>query len=201
MDKNKNIIIGVLLAVIVIGGLFWFSKKSPSDNQNAAVNNGVSEKLSFKTAAGKQAPNFVLKDIDGNDVELKNLRGKNVVLFFNEGLMCYPACLDQVAELGKDSRFNSENISAFSIVVDDSTSWKKAQKELPYLKTAKVLFDDGEVSKLYDVLTLPSVMHYGRYPGHTYFIIDKEGIIRYTLDDPNMALRNDQIFSELQKLQ
>ncbi len=202
MDKNKNIVIGIIAIAVVVGGLIWFSKKSPSAgpaNQGANANGVVG--ISFKDAVGKKAPNFILKDKDGNSVELKNLAGKNVVLFFNEGLMCYPACLDQVAELGKDSRFNNDKVIAYSVVIDSPDEWKNAQKELPYLKDAKILFDDGDVSEIYDVLKLPSVMHYGRYPGHTYFIIDKEGIIRYTFDDPNMGLRNDQIFAELQKLQ
>lgn len=203
MDKSKNVVIGIIVIAAVVGGLIWFSKKTPSagpGSQGASVN-GAS-RISFKDAVGQKAPNFTLEDISGNQVELESLKGKNIVLFFNEGLMCYPACLDQVAELGKDSRFNSENVSAFSIVVDSPDSWKKAQKELPYLKEAKVLFDDeGEVSRLYDILKLPSVMHYGQYPGHTYFIIDKDGVIRFTLDDPSMGMRNDQIFAELQKLQ
>ena len=32
------------------------------------------------------------------------------------------------------------------------------------------------------------------------FIINKEGVIRYTMDDPKMALRNDELFSELNKI-
>ena len=43
-------------------------------------------------------------------------------------------------------------------------------------------------------------MHKGSYPGHTYFIIDKEGIIRYTKDDPSMAIRNNELAAELAKL-
>lgn len=200
MKMQNKIIVGISLAVIA-ASLVWLgaSIAKKTGNEAGAALSGKS--IVFSEAAGKEAPDFVLDDINGSKVKLSDLRGKNVVLFFNEGLMCYPACLDQVAELGKDSRFNNESVSAFSVVVDSPAGWKQAQKELPYLASAKVLFDnDGDVSKLYGVLKLPSVMHYGRYPGHTYFIIDKNGIIRYTLDDPNMGLRNEQLFSELQKL-
>jgi len=43
-------------------------------------------------------------------------------------------------------------------------------------------------------------MHPGSLPGHTYFIIDKEGIIRFTLDDPNMALANDKLIKAIGEL-
>src|SRR3989338_3168170 len=41
----------------------------------------------FETAIGKQAPDFELQDIDGNKLKLSDYKGKNVILFFNEGSM------------------------------------------------------------------------------------------------------------------
>ena len=52
----------------------------------------------------------------------------------------------------------------------------------------------------YDVLNLNSSMHRGSLPGHTYFVIDKEGIIRFTIDDPNMALANEKLIKEIEAL-
>lgn len=43
-------------------------------------------------------------------------------------------------------------------------------------------------------------MHKGDFPGHTYIIIDKAGIVRFTKDDPQMGIRNDEIKKELDKL-
>jgi peroxiredoxin len=66
---------------------------------------------------------------------------------------------------------------------------------------ARILFDTSRsVSKAYDVLYLNSPMHPGVFPGHTYFIIDREGTIRFTLDDPNMAWANDKLIKEIEKL-
>lgn len=158
-------------------------------------------KLSFKQALGKQAPDFSLESIDGTIFKLSEYRGKIVILFFNEGTMCYPACWNQIAELGNDERFNTNDVVAFSIVVDQKSEWEKIVKRTPGFSSAKILFDPTRaVSSAYEILSLPSSMHKGSYPGHTYFIIDREGIIRYTLDDPKMAIRNDLIISELSKL-
>ena len=43
-------------------------------------------------------------------------------------------------------------------------------------------------------------MHYGQLPGHTYVVIDGNGVIRHVYDDPNMAIHNDQLVDELKKL-
>ncbi|MFZ3077382.1 MAG: peroxiredoxin family protein [Candidatus Aenigmatarchaeota archaeon] len=158
-------------------------------------------KFLFSQAVGQKAPDFSLEGIDGKITKLSDYKGKNVVLFFNEGSMCYPACWDQMAEFGNDERFSSNNAATFSILVDSKSEWQKIIAQVPKLEKAKILFDTSKsVSKSYDVLSLSSSMHRGSFPGHTYFIIDKEGVIRYTLDDIQMAIRNDKLASEIAKL-
>ena len=115
--------------------------------------------------------------------------------------MCYPACWNQVEQLGTDARFDTADTVAFSIVADSKEQWRRIESQMPQFKKAKILFDtDRKVSLAYGVLSLPSSMHPGSFPGHTYFVIDKEGIIRFFLDDPNMAIRNDQLVAEINKL-
>ena len=156
---------------------------------------------SFSSAIGKQAPDFELQEINGNTIKLSSYKGKNVVLFFNEGSMCYPSCWNQIAALANDARFDSDDTVAFSITVDSPAQWQKIMQQVPKMSTSKLLFDTSKkVSSDYDVLFLPSSMHKGSYPGHTYLIIDKNGVIRYTKDDPSMAIRNDELFAELKKL-
>lgn len=204
---NKKTIISFLVVIIGIAGLVWWSKSSDdrelsaSSGVESTVNPEAKERISFKQAIGKKAPDFELESIDGEPVRLSSYLGKNVVLFFNEGAMCYPACWDQIAELGNDSRFDAEGAVALSIVIDPKSQWQNIVSKSPNLAKSKILFDTARsVSKAYDVLYLNSSMHAGGLPGHTYFIIDKDGIIRFTLDDPNMALANDQLIKEIAKL-
>lgn len=197
MSKNTFLVIGGLgFAGLILAGILLLQSGKEGGGPGSVVDNG---QFRFATAVGKKAPDFTLSDMEGNQIALSQLLGKNVILFFNEGLMCYPACLDQVVELEK---LNADNTMAYSIVVDSSKQWVDAQKDLPYLKGAKVLFDAGaKVSRQYDTLTLDSSMHRGMFPGHTYYLIDKEGIVRYTLDDPYMANRNKELTAELSKLE
>ena len=107
-----------------------------------------------------------------------------------------------MSALANDERFNKDDVVALSIVVDTIPQWRQILQKVPQMSKSKILFDTAKkVSAEYDVLYTDSSMHKGSYPGHTYFIIDKEGIIRYTMDDPKMAIRNDEIISEIKKLE
>src|SRR3990167_8330291 len=79
--------------------------------------------------------------------------------------------------------------------------WKKAVDKMPELGASTVLLDlTKNVSKDYGMLSLPSSMHKGQYPGHTYLILDKDGMVRFVRDDPQMAVRNDELKAELAKI-
>jgi len=206
---SKQSIVSLIAIIIGLAGLVWWSKStdnqvlntSPDSETKSTIDLGVQEKIDFVEAVGQKAPDFELESIDGTTVKLSDYLGKNVVLFFNEGSMCYPACWSQMAELGNDSRFDTESIVAFSIVTDPKSQWLDIVSKSTNLAKSKILFDTARsVSKAYDVLNLNSSMHPGSLPGHTYFIIDKEGIIRFTIDDPNMALANDKLIKEIGKL-
>ncbi|KKU52035.1 MAG: Alkyl hydroperoxide reductase/ Thiol specific antioxidant/ Mal allergen [Parcubacteria group bacterium GW2011_GWA2_47_10] len=206
---KKNNIITTIIAIAGIGLIgalvfFWGSgKKSDSSaaGNKEEENTSVNVPASIARLLDKPAPAFSLKDRNGTTFSSESLRGKKVVLFFNEGIMCYPACWNQVAYLGKDERLKMDDVVVLSVVVDPPEEWAKAVEKMPELSTATVLFDkDTSVSRAFGMLVTPSSMHYGRLPGHTYVVMDKEGIVRHVFDDPNMALHNDQLIVELQKL-
>ena len=72
---------------------------------------------------------------------------------------------------------------------------------MPELSAATVLFDNNRsVSTTYGVLNLSSSMHRGQYPGHSYVLVDREGVVRFTKDDSQMAVRNDALATEIEKL-
>jgi len=163
-------------------------------SRSGSGNNQAFTRGDLNTLIGKPMPDIELFDKEGKPYSLNNVRGKNVVLFFNEGIMCYPACWNQVAQFGADPRFNSQDAVAFSVVVDQPNQWRQAMSKMPELASATILFDQGvKVSRSLGLLSLPSSMHKGSYPGHTYIILDKEGVVRFVYDDPSMAVNNDMI--------
>ena len=209
MKKNniKTIITAVGI-IALIGALFYFGGRNKSSTTSPAaidpMHNSAAANLSISSLnnlADKPAPDFSFADRDGKVYSSDNLRGKNVILFFNEGLMCYPACWNQIVALSKDDRFKNDDTLVLSVVVDSKEDWQQAINKMPELAQATVVFDkDAGVSKNFGILSTPSSMHPGSFPGHTFVIIDKEGVIRYVFDDPNMGIRNDQLWSEVTKL-
>lgn len=201
-NDNKGIsIVPVAMTILVMlaFGYFLF-KSSPqnSDNNNRVEPGTQTNNSPLDSLIGKPLPDIQLTDKDGKIYAAENFKGKNTVLFFNEGLMCYPACWNQIAGFGSDSRFDTDQIQAFSVLVDSSRDWQRAIDKMPELAKAKTLFDAGAVvSGKLGLLTLPSSMHRGSLPGHTYIVLDKEGIVRYVNDDPNMAMANEMLISKI----
>jgi len=119
--------------------------------------------LARKEMIGKPAPEFMLKDINGNDFSLSSLRGKYVVLDF-WGSWC-SGCLESFPEMKKYYAAHPEEFEIVGIaIVDKKEAWRKVvlEKRLPWIN----VFDDDNIRDKYYVTVAP-----------TYFLIDKEGII------------------------
>ena len=171
---------------------------STDDHHGPAV---AADDATFKSLLDKPAPDFTLEAYDGRRISLKDLKGKNVIIFFTEGAMCYPSCWDQMVAFSKEPKFNNDKTVVLSIVVDPRSDWAEAVKQMPQLSSSTVLLDiDRNISLTYGALTLTSSMHRGEFPGHTYIIVDKEGIVRYQLDDEYMQIRNKELLKELDKI-
>lgn len=182
--------VAVILALIIVPVLVLLAFNQ-LNKPNSKIDNLVN----------KPVPQFSLQDRNGNTYNPENLKGKNVVLFFSEGLACYPACWQQIAAFGTDQRFNNADTIALSVVLDSPEDWQKTNQKMDGIDKANIIFDKGgQISRTFGMMSVTSSMRQGTSPGHTYVIMDKQGIVRYVFDDPSMAVRNDQIASELAKL-
>jgi len=194
-----SFIVVVVAASILLAGKGNQDKNATSQEQYTGQQKESEGKLN--ALVGKAAPNFTLYSYDNKKISLSDYKGKKVVLFFTEGVMCYPACWNQITAFGKDDVFKKGDTSVLTIVADTKGMWDQAVKKMPELLSSVVLFDAAKsVSEKYSILALPSSMHKGQFPGHTYIVLDKEGIVRYVYDDPAMAVRNNELRAELEKL-
>ena len=188
----------LLLAAVIIGFAVIAIANSGKTSWQAYK---PSPANTFSTLVGKPAPDFTLSSLAGQSYTLSSLRGKNVVLFFSEGIMCYPACWNQIAALGTDQSLNNADTVSLNIVPDTKSEWASTTYSMPDLAKGTILFDEyNKVANAYGTLNLESSMHKGSKPGHTYIVIDKNGIIRYTYDDPTMNLQEDKLKQEIAKL-
>lgn len=187
------ILLAVALAIAALAALLVWDAKKQSVGRLAVVGDF--------SLVGKPAPDFNLTDRDGNIYSPESLKGKNAVLFFNEGLICYPACWDEMVALAKDIRFQENNTIVLSVVADSKDDWQKATNQVPDLKQARIIFDPGaRTAQRYGMLNTKSSMHQGTLPGHSYVLIDRTGIVRFMFDDIKMGKNGNKLIEEIQKL-
>ncbi|WP_372595258.1 peroxiredoxin family protein, partial [Actinotalea sp.] len=117
------------------------------------------------SSEARQAPDFTLPTTAGTSVSLSQLRGRPVLLYFNEGAGC-DACTMQLAAIERDQEaFDALDLQVLPIVMN---SLAQIQPDLDRFQvTTPVLIDDGTVSAAYD--TLGKGMHAG-LPGHSFVL-------------------------------
>ena len=159
-----------------------------------------------------QATDFKLKNTEGETVKLSDQKGKWMVLVFYRGNWC-PKCNIQVGQFAKDySKFQELNCGIFAISTDTPKGAKKT-KEKTHTPFHVLIDEDNKVIQSYEVATkkrefkdIPALFagkKAGSYAMPSVFIIDTDGIIRYSYTGKSFTDRpsNEQIIQELKELQ
>jgi peroxiredoxin Q/BCP len=127
---------------------------------------------------GKLAPDFVMRDKNGNFLKLSELRGKkNVVVYFYPKDFT-PGCTTEATEFTRDyEKFKDAGIEIVGVSPDNEESHQRFRQKMsiPYPLVADT---QNDVSKDYGTYGLKSFM--GReYMGvsRSTFLIDKSGKI------------------------
>jgi peroxiredoxin len=176
--RRRNLIVtGVVLAVIaaVVAAMMLTSRPSSS-------------------TAAKAAPDFTLTDTAGTAVHLGDLRGHNVVLYFSEGAGC-GSCLQQMAAIEQNrAAFTAADVTVLPVVMNTREQIVKDMGS--YGVTTPFLLDDGRVAKAYN--TLGKGMHAG-LPGHSFVLVDKDGVQRWTGEYPSMFLAPSDLLTQVRQ--
>jgi len=190
---GKTIIVIAAIATIVFLGYLVLSS-SPSSQNGGSSNMTSLGNLKL----GDRAPDFTLPATNGSTVSLNQYKGKNVLLYFQEGVMCQP-CWKQIGTMQQNiERFRQLDTEIVTISVDSPSTWEPILKA-EGVTTIPVLVDlDRKVSKAYGVLNLPSQMHADR-PGHTFVLVDKNSKIAWIADYPTMRSTEQEILNYIKK--
>lgn len=122
---------------------------------------------------GDKAPDFTLKDLDGEDWSLHDQKGKIVVLLFYPGDDT-PVCTAQLCSVRDNwTQYQETGAEVVGISTDSVGSHRTFADK--YNLTLRLLSDEtGDVVKDYDLKSW--------FPGRSgrgVVVIDKKGIIRY----------------------
>lgn len=144
-------VIGILLIAV-----FGFDLK---------INLPGSEPVTVAPQVDSLAPNFSLKDLNGNVISLTDLRGKNVVLNF-WATWCGP-CRLEMPSLQARQQQHQEDLVVLAVNFDEPEEVVQAFKAELGLSFPIVLDPGAIVQDVYSIRAYPT----------TYFI-DREGVIR-----------------------
>ena len=148
---------------------------------------------------GDRAPNFVLPSLSGEEISLREYRGKkNVIISFVPAAWT-PVCSDQWPGYNiAKSLFDKNDAILLGITVDNIPTlfaWTNEMGEL-WFPVLSDFWPHGEVAKKYGVLRSDGVSE------RAIFIIDKQGVLRYIdIHDINKRPKLEVIIKELEKLE
>ena len=150
---------------------------------------------------GDPAPDFTLPNQDGDSVQLADLKGQRVVLYFYPK-DATPGCTKEACNFrDRWDRFQEHNILVFGISKDNAASHTRfiSKQELPF-----TLLTDAEpcpVAASYDSYGLKKFMG-KEYMGvnRMTFIIGKDGKLKHVMEKVKTKTHHDDVLSLVKSL-
>jgi peroxiredoxin Q/BCP len=167
----------VVVGLAALVAIFYASNRGGRGAAGAA---GAAAFQVGEPGPGKQAPAFALASTAGGTLDLTSLRGKTVLLYFQEGVDCQP-CWDQLRDIEKDwGRFQALGIDQMVSVTTDPLAALK-QKVADEGLSTPVLSDP--------TLSASGAYHANSYgmmgtgaDGHSFLVVGPDGLIRFRAD-------------------
>lgn len=132
-------------------------------------------------AAGEPAPDFTLRDQDGEEVSLAGLRGGKVLLVFYP-FDFSPTCSDQLSLYQEvKPEIEAKGVTMLGVSVDSPYAHKAFQEKLGIDTTLLSDFEPkGEVSRAYG-----SYLDAAGMSSRTLVLIDGDGQVEWAYESPN----------------
>jgi peroxiredoxin len=173
------IIGGAGIAALAVVALYLVYQSSQGKHGATAGDSGFKH-VTGQPGAGSAAPMFTLTSGTGGQVSLTDFRGRDVLLYFQEGLSCQP-CWDQIKDLEQNqAALKTAGVDAVVSITTDPANLigrKVADEKL----TTPVLSDPSmQISRAYNA------NQYGMMgemrDGHSFILVGPDGTIRWRAD-------------------
>ncbi len=148
----RPVMVILALAILTLGLQGCGSESGPASSDRAELD--------------KPAPDFTLKDLDGNSVRLSDFRGK--VVFLNFWATWCPPCRAEMPDIEKvHQKYKDQDVVVLGVDLRENASTVRAFVEDGGYTWVFLLDTTGEVGSMYSVSAIP-----------TSYFVDKKGIIR-----------------------
>jgi len=146
----------------------------------------TSTQLQNSPQIGDLAPDFTAASTSGSDVSLSSFRGKRNVLLAFFPLAFTGTCTKELICFTEDfDQFAGKGVEILPISVDATPSLKEFKNKLQ-MKTELLSDFKRDVSRAYGVLNEDRF-----YSNRAYFLVDKEGRVRWSHVEGNNGERRD----------
>jgi peroxiredoxin len=168
--RRRSLLRRVLVTALVIAGIGIAAVFAVRADRPAA------------TTLSATAPPFSLVATTGGTVSLADHRGHDVLLYFSEGVGC-DACFYQQARLeAEQQRIDDAGLTIVPVVVNPVADVRRELDRFG-LTTPFLIDSDRSVSTAYDTIGRG---HHADLPGHSFVLVDRDGEMRWRLDEPAM---------------
>ena len=132
-------------------------------------------------AAGEPAPDFTLRDQDGEEVSLTDFRGRKVLLIFYP-MDFSPLCSDQLSIYQEvKPEIAAKGVELLGISIDHPYAHKAFQEKLGVDTPLLADFEPkGEVARAYG-----SYLDGLGFAKRTLVLVDEEGLVAWTYESPS----------------
>jgi peroxiredoxin len=157
----------------------------------------TSTQLQNSPQVGDAAPDFTAASTSGKDVSLSSFRGKRSVLLAFFPLAFTGTCSKELICFTEDfDQFAGKGVEILPISVDSTASLKEFRNKLQ-MKTELLSDFKRGISRAYGVLNEERF-----YSNRAYFLIDKEGRVRWSHVERNNGERreNSEILAAIKLL-
>jgi peroxiredoxin len=157
----------------------------------------TSTQLQNSPQVGDLAPDFTAASTAGKDVSLSSFRGKSSVLLAFFPLAFTGTCTKELVCFTEDfDKFADKGVEILPISVDSTASLREFKNKLQ-MKTDLLSDFKRDVSRAYGVLNEDRF-----YSNRAYFLIDKEGRVRWSHVEGNNSERreNSEILAAIKLL-
>jgi peroxiredoxin Q/BCP len=140
-------------------------------------------------SVGAEAPNFTVRDTNGNTVSLSDYKGKTVILYFYPKDDT-PGCTKEACGFRDNyEQYQGKDVVVFGVSRDDEASHQAFTQKfnLPFPLLADV---NGELTQAYDV-------DGGGYSKRVTYVIDGDGKISKVYSTINTETHATDILAEL----
>ena len=207
--RNRLALWGGIAVAAVIAGFYALSAVGgPSGGANEAGAGDQAGGSGYKYAVGspgpgEPAPPIKLASTTGKTFDLGAYKGKeNVLLYFQEGLMCQP-CWDQIVAIERElPKFKALGVGPIVSITGDPLHLLDQKVADEGIKSAVLADPDYTVSDAYDARSYG--MMGGQMAGHSFIVVGKDGRIMWRGDyggrpDYTMFVPTDALLADLRQ--